>query len=87
VLPLNPNPFAVPVVSTARLSPVKDVTVPGFVIVTGTGCPACPTPVVPNCTTASGEVTTPAGNAPVPLSAVVAGDAPERIELAVSDPE
>ena len=39
VLPLNPNPFAIPVASTARLRPVKDVTVPGLVIVTGTGCP------------------------------------------------
>jgi hypothetical protein len=86
VLPLNPKPLAVPVPSIARLSPVKAATVPWLVTVTGIGCDACPTPVVPNCTRACGEVAIPAGRAPVPLNAVVAGAAPERIELAVSDP-
>jgi hypothetical protein len=69
-----------------RLNPVKAVTVPWLVTVTGIGCAACPAPVVPNCTRACGEVAIPAGSAPVPLNAVVAGAAPERIELAVSDP-
>jgi len=92
VLLLSPKPFAVPVASTPIVSPVSAEEVPWLLTVTSTGCAACPTPVVPNCTVVAGVVPIPGGRAPAPLSAVVAlidpddPGAPVITALAVSAP-
>jgi hypothetical protein len=56
------------------------------VTVTATGCAGCPTPTVPNGTTAAGVVKIPGGSAPVPLKDVVAGAIPGLPDPAVIEP-